>query len=115
MDTTVEIQVTEGAITELILTIDAEDSTYERFDITADDELTIKVKAMDADENRWTVNVAWTVLHPQYNDQSVLMDLTYGSTTRFVPVFSSDSFYTLVATYTDENITLDANITIMVE
>jgi len=114
MSTTVQIQVTEGAITDLILVIDSDDYNGLPIFMTADEELTIKVKARDYDENRWTVNVAWTVAHEMYNDQSVLMDLTYGSTTRFSPVFSSESAYNVIATYTDENITLEANVTIEV-
>ena len=108
----VTVQVSEGAITGLVLVIDSVDSTNSVQNITADDQLTIKVKAHDADGNRWTENVAWTVEHIQFNDQSVLQEMTYGSTTMFVPVFSSQSAYTLVATYTDENITLEVELDI---
>ena len=108
----VTVQVSEGAITGLVLVIDSVDSTNSVQNITADDELTIKVKAHDADGNRWTENVAWSVEHVQFNDQSVLQEMTYGSTTMFVPVFSSQSAYTLVATYTDENITLEVELDI---
>ncbi|RAH14923.1 MAG: hypothetical protein CMB20_002300 [Methanobacteriota archaeon] len=115
MDTTVNVLVSEGAITDLILIIDSVDSTGDLIEMTADEEITVKVKARDYDENKWTVQVAWSVLHTQYNDQSVLMDLTYGSQTRFSPVYASDSLYTLVGTYSDENVTLEANITISVD
>ena len=81
----------------------------------ADDEITIKVKAVDSDGNRWTENVAWTIEHAQFTDQSVLQEMTYGSTTMFVPVFASDSFYTLSATYTDENITIEVTLDISVD
>ena len=108
----VTVQVSEGAITGLVLVIDSVDSTNSVQNITADDELTIKVKAHDADGNRWTENVAWSIEHIQFNDQSVLQEMTYGSTTMFVPVFSSQSAYTLVATYTDENITLEVELDI---
>jgi hypothetical protein len=108
----VTVQVGEGAITGLILVIDSVDSTNTLQNITADDSITIKVKAHDADGNRWTVNVAWTIEHIQYSDQSVLQEMTYGSTTLFVPIFSSQSAYTLVATYTDENITLEVELDI---
>jgi len=114
MQNSVVVQVSEGAITDLVLVIDSVDSTSSLQEITADDEITVKVKAMDADGNRWTENVAWTIEHIQFNDQSVLQEMTYGSTTMFVPVYSSDSAYTLRATYTDENISLEVTLNIMV-
>ena len=106
------IQVSEGAITGLVLVIDSVDSTNSVQNITADDEITIKVKAHDADGNRWTVNVAWSVEHIQFNDQSVLQEMTYGSTTMFVPIFSSQSPYTLLATYTDDNTSIEVELDI---
>jgi hypothetical protein len=107
MENSVVIQVSEGAITGLVLLIDAVESTWLNQSLTADDQVTVKVKAEDYDGNRWTENVAWRVEHMQWNDQSVLQEMTYGSTTMFVPVFSSDSSYTLFATYTDENGTFE--------
>ena len=77
MDTTVNVLVSEGAITDLILIIDSVDSTGDLIEMTADEEITVKVKARDYDENKWTVQVAWSVLHQQFNDQSVLMDLSH--------------------------------------
>ena len=114
ISSSVTVQVSEGAITGLVLVIDSVDSTNSVQNITADEELTIKVKAHDADGNRWTENVAWSIEHNQYTDQSVLQEMTYGSTTMFVPIFSSQSVYTLVATYTDENITLVVELDISV-
>ena len=108
----VTIQVSEGAITGLVLVIDSVDSTNSVQNITADDEITIKVKAHDADGNRWTVNVAWSIEHIQFNDQSVLQEMTYGSTTMFVPIFSSQSPYTLLATYTDDNTSIEVELDI---
>ena len=114
---TVTIQVTEGEINDLILVIDSvEQASDAILNLTADEEVTVKVKARDADGNKWTVNVAWTIEHIQYNDQAVLQELTYGSTTRFVPIFSSDYEYKLTGTYTDSNlsISLQASIDIFV-
>ena len=117
IQSTVTIQVTEGLITDLILVIDSvEQDSDAVLNLTADDEITVKVKARDSDGNKWTVNVAWTIEHIQYNDQGVLQELTYGSTTRFVPIFSSDYEYKLVGTYTDSNlsISLQASLEIFV-
>ena len=114
MESSVIIQVEEGAITGLVLVIDSIDSTWTNNSITADDELTVKVKAEDYDGNRWTENVVWSIEHIQFSDQSVLQEMTYGSTTLFVPIFSSDFAYKLLATYTDENITLEVALNITV-
>jgi hypothetical protein len=115
MANSVVIQVSEGTITGLILVIDSEDvDTAVPQIMTADDEITIKIKAQDSDGNRWTENVAWTIDHLLYNDQSVLQEMTYGSTTMFVPKYSSDTDYTLVATFNDGNTTLEINLTITV-
>ena len=117
IQSTVTIQVTEGVITELILVIDSvEQASDAVLNLTADEEITVKVKARDSDGNKWTVNVAWTIEHIQYNDQGVLQELTYGSTTRFVPIFSSDYEYTLKGTYTDSNlsVSLQASLDIFV-
>ena len=111
MENSVVIQVSEGAITGLILLIDSvavEDGSNQL--LTADDQITVKVKAEDYDGNKWTENVAWRIEHAQFSDQSVLQEMTYGSTTMFVPVFSSDSLYTLFATYTDENVTYEVKL-----
>ena len=113
-ENSVTIQVTEGAITGLVLVIDSVDSTGSLQEITADDEIEIKVKAIDSDGNRWTENVAWTVEHVLYNDQSVLQEMTYGSTTMFVPVFASDSLYTLRASYSDENLSSPIQVTLSI-
>jgi len=115
MESSVVVQVSEGAITGLVLVIDSVDSTGSLQEITADDEITIKVKAVDSDGNRWTENVAWTIEHSQFTDQSVLQEMTYGSTTMFVPVFASDTFYTLRATYADDNVTIEVTLDISVD
>ena len=115
MENSVVIQVSEGMITGLVLLVDATESTGLEQYITADEQITVKVKAQDYDGNRWTENVAWRIEHSQYTDQSVLQEMTFGSTTMFVPVFSSDSFYTLFATYTDENITFEVKLYIDVD
>ena len=115
MQSSVSVQVTEGEITTLILVIDSvEQPENAELNMTADDKVTIKVKAMDSDGNKWTTNVAWNIEHAQFTDQSVLQEKTYGSSTEFWPVFASDTMYTLRATYTDANITLEATIDISV-
>ena len=115
MQSSVTVQVTEGAITNLILVIDSDEQPENaEYNMTTDDKVTIKVKAQDADGNKWTTNVAWNIEHLQFTDQSVLQEKTYGSSTEFWPVFSSDTKYTLRATYTDSNITLQATIDISV-
>jgi hypothetical protein len=111
MENSVVIQVTQGEITGLILLIDSVESTGSNQSVTADDQITIKVMAEDYDGNRWTENVAWRIDHAEFGvDQSVLQEMTYGSTTMFVPVEASDSLYTLSANYTDGNVTYEVEL-----
>ena len=114
MSNSVDISVSKGEIVGLVLLVDTVDSTWMLHEITADDQMTIKVKAQDANGNRWTENVAWRVEHPQFNDQSVLQEMTYGSTTMFVPIFASDYAYTLWATY-DNDVVIEVALNISVD
>ena len=113
MQSSVSVVVTQGEITGLILVIDSVEQPYNaQYNMTADDEVRVKVKATDADGNTWTTNVAWSIEHLQYFNQSVLQGSPYDSETRFVPVKSSDSLYTLRATYTDANLSAPLYATI---
>lgn len=114
MENSVAISVSKGEISGLILLVNTEDSTWMNHSITADDDMTIKVKAHDSDGNRWTENVAWTIEHFQYTDQSVLQEMTYGSTTMFVPVFASPTPYTLRATYSVDGLDFEVALNITV-
>ena len=105
MTGSVTVVVTQGEIAGIIMVIDSEEqATDAQYNMTADEEVRVKVKATDADGNTWTTNVAWSIEHLQYFNQSVLQGSPYDSETRFVPVKSSDSLYTLRATYTDANL-----------
>ncbi|MDE0557975.1 MAG: DNRLRE domain-containing protein, partial [Candidatus Poseidoniaceae archaeon] len=98
----VTITVTEGAITSLVLIVDSEDSSWQSMLLTADDTLTVKVKAIDMKDNRWTITANWSISHQLWNDQSALEQLTSDQTT-FVPYHASTSQYTITATYDDGN------------
>ena len=114
MDSSISIQVTQGVIAGLTLTIDEEDATSTLQEITADDELTIYVWAHDSDGNKWSEQVSWSVEHVQFADQSLLQELTYGSETRFAPLRSSEDYYTLRATYSDSELPAPLSVTLQI-
>jgi len=98
----VTITVAEGAITSLVLIVDSEDSSWQNMLLTADDTLSVKVKAIDMKDNRWTIIANWSISHQLWNDQSALEQLTSDQTT-FVPYHASAAQYTITATYDDGN------------
>ena len=113
MEAEVTIQISEGAITGLILVVESVDSTYSLQNLTADGDLTVKVKAHDSDGNRWTEDVNWRIEHALYNDQDVLQQF-YASSTYFVPVHASSTPYTLYATFDGGSSFLEVSLSIIV-
>ena len=96
----ITITVQEGAIVSLILLVDNNVSTWESFDITADDLLEIKVKAYDQKDNRWIISANWTITHSEWSSQSALEQLV-GDETTFVPYLASTEPYSITASYND--------------
>jgi hypothetical protein len=94
------IMVQEGTIVSLIMIVENEDSTWDMFDITADDILDVKVKATDQKGNRWAVNANWSISHSDWTSQTALEQLQ-GDETTFVPYLSSLAPYSITATYDD--------------
>ena len=113
MPGSVNVVVTQGEIAGIIMVINSEEQAVDaQLNLTADEEVRVKIKATDADGNKWSnINVAWTIEHALYNDQSVLQGSPYDSETRFVPERASDSTYRLRATYTDANLSITLNTT----
>ena len=99
----ITITVSEGAINTLVLIVDSEDSSWQNMLLTTDDTLSVKVKAIDLKDNRWTITANWSISHQLWNDQSALEQLTNDQTT-FNPSHASTSQYTITATYDDGNI-----------
>ena len=95
----VTINVTKGVMVDMVLLVDAEDAAGESFAITSDDVLIVKAKASDAKGNRWTIDVNWTIAHPEWNDQNAL-STSLSDETEFRPVLASSEAYTLRAEYT---------------
>ena len=96
----ITIAVQEGAIVSLLLIVDNNESTWDLFDITADDILDVKVKAYDQKDNRWIISADWSISHAEWTDQSVLEQVV-GDETTFVPYLSSTAPYSITATYND--------------
>ena len=109
----ITITVQEGAIVSLILIIDNNVSTWESFDITADDILDIKVKAYDQRDNRWIISANWTITHSQWTAQSALEQLS-GDETTFVPYLASTEPYSITATYDDGSLVHEVSINVTV-
>ena len=98
----ITITVSEGAINTLVLIVDSEDYSWQMISLTADETLTVKVKAIDAKGNRWTIIANWSISHAFWNDQGVLEQLV-NDQTDFVPYYASTEPYTITATYDDGN------------
>ncbi|MGA0331615.1 MAG: DNRLRE domain-containing protein [Candidatus Poseidoniaceae archaeon] len=95
----ITINVTKGVMVDMVLIVDSADADDLTFAITADDTLVVKAKASDGKGNRWTIDVNWTVAHPDWNDQSVLL-YTLSDETEFMPILSSSTAYVVRAEYT---------------
>jgi hypothetical protein len=95
----ITINVSKGIMVDMVLIIDSDDADSMTYSITADDTLVVKAKASDGKGNRWTIDVNWTVSHPDWNDQSVLLYLL-SDETEFMPVLSSTTAYVVRAEYT---------------
>ena len=105
----VTITVSEGEINTLVLIVDSEDSSWQMMPLTADDTLAVKVKAIDAKGNRWTVTANWSISHALWNDQGVLEQIESDQTT-FVPYHASTTPYTITAIYDDGNMVHEISI-----
>ena len=95
----ITINVTKGVMVDMVLIVDSMDADDLTFSMTADETLVVKAKASDGKGNRWTIDVNWTVAHPDWNDQSVLL-YTLSDETEFMPILSSSTAYVVRAEYT---------------
>lgn len=109
----ITITVQAGVIVSLILIVDDNMSTWESFDITADEILDVKVKAYDQKDNRWIISANWSITHSQWFEQSSLEQL-FGDETTFVPYYASAEPYSILATYDDGFIVHEVAINITV-
>ena len=95
----ITINVSKGVMVDMVLIVDSNDADDQTFTITADETLVVKAKASDAKGNRWTIDVNWTVAHPDWSEQSVLL-YTLSDETEFMPVLASSTAYVVRAEYT---------------
>ena len=95
----ITINVTKGVMVDMVLIVDSDDADDQTFGITADETLVIKAKASDGKGNRWTIDVNWTVAHPDWSEQSVLL-YPLSDETEFMPVLASSTAYVIRAEYT---------------
>lgn len=99
MFVSITINVSKGVMVDMVLIVDSNDADDQTFSISADETLVVKAKASDAKGNRWTIDVNWTVAHPDWNEQSVLL-YTLSDETEFMPVLASSTAYVVRAEYT---------------
>ena len=83
----------------MVLIVDSADADGMTYSITADETLVVKAKASDGKGNRWTIDVNWTIAHPDWQDQSVLLYML-SDETEFMPVLASTTAYVMRAEYT---------------
>ena len=95
----ITINVTKGVMVEMVLLVEAQEAAGETFAMSADDTFSVKAKASDAKGNRWTIDVNWTIAHPDWYDQNVL-SVPLSDETEFRPVLSSSTAYVIRAEYT---------------
>ena len=114
LQTNVKIIVTEGALQDLELLVANSVVTGTELTMTADDELTVRVRAYDADGNVWFENIDWTLSHQLYNDQSVLINPQDSNTLVFTPSKASPAPYTITGYFTDGLLYREANLTVIV-
>jgi len=97
----VDIIVAKGAIQSLRIEVDDVISTWQHFDLTADETLEAEVFAIDGKGNQWAIDANWSVSHPTMGDSSAFLENLFGDSTTFTPYFASDDAYMLIATYDD--------------
>ena len=106
---TVEIQVSQGEMIGLVMVVNSEDVNSELFEITADDQIFARVKAVDQMGNRWSVTANWSAEHPEWQDQ-IILSQTQAEETIFRPILASVDDYRLSATYEEFSAFIDINV-----
>jgi len=97
----VTITVDRGAIQTLRIEVDDVESTWENFELTADETLDAEVFAIDRKGNQWAIIANWSLDHPSMGDSSSFLEVQSGDATTFTPYFASDEAYVLTASYND--------------
>ena len=110
----VVITVVEGKIQTLIIVVDDVESTWETFDLTADETIEAKIRAIDAKGNKWDVQANWSLDHPTMGESSSFLEKALGDSTVFTPYFASDDAYIMTATYFDGTVSHAVSINITV-
>tara|TARA_Y100000766_G_scaffold41360_3_gene31363 strand:- start:3045 stop:12164 length:9120 start_codon:yes stop_codon:yes gene_type:complete len=105
----ITVNVTKGVMTGMALVVDSADANDQSYSLTADETLQVKAKATDAKGNRWTIDVNWTVSHPSWSDQSVLL-YTLSDETEFMPQLASDIPYMIYAEYTSGDVVFSESV-----
>ena len=105
----ITVNVTKGVMTGMALIVDSSDANDQSYSLTADETLQVKAKATDAKGNRWTIDVNWTIAHPSWADQSVLL-YTLSDETEFMPQLASEIPYMIYAEYTSGGVVFSESV-----
>ena len=111
----VTITVDKGAIQTLRIEVDDVDSTWQDFDLTADETLDAEIFAIDGKGNQWAIVANWSLDHPMMGDSSSFLEVLSGDATTFTPYFASDEAYVLTASYDDGSVVHFVSINMTVD
>ena len=97
---TIQVFVTRGKINQMDIMIYDEVSNGDVFLITADEQISASIKALDANGNQWLIDGNWSFFHPNFADESVLSS-NYSQEVTFSPTMSSSIPYTIYVEHTE--------------
>ena len=113
ISSSITVNVTKGIMTSMVLLVDSANANDWQFNLTADETLQVKAKASDANGNRWTIDVNWTVAHPDWSEQSVLLRVM-ADETEFMPELASEIPYMIYAEYTSGSVVFNESVSAVV-
>ena len=110
---TISVFVLRGVINQLNIFVDDGLANNQMFSITADDDITASILALDANGNQWIVDGNWSFSHPDFNDNSVLSS-TYSQDVTFSPTMASTTPYTIYVEHTELTTLISATFSVSV-
>ena len=102
-----------GKISELNIIINEEVSNGQTFYMTADDEITASIIALDVNGNQWLIDGNWSFFHPNFDDENILSS-NFSQELIFSPVMASSTPYTIDVEHTELDITITEKFVVYV-
>ena len=110
---TIQVFVTRGKISQMDILIYDEVSNGDVFLITADEQISASIKALDSNGNQWLIDGNWSFFHPNFADESVLSS-NYSQEITFSPTMSSSTPYTIYVEHTELDVVISDNFVVYV-